>query len=304
AGREASVAVRAAPVELGGALRDALFERVDTTVLTSATLATRDGFDFVRARLGLASGAPAVESVYDSPFCFETQTMVAIPDDLPLPDERGPTFDDATSRVAVELAELSDGGVFVLFTSYRALRAVATELRRRRVDTRWPLMVQGEGSRAALLERFTGAGNAFLLGVASFWEGVDVPGEPLRALLIPKLPFRVPTEPLTAARTELIEQHGGSGFRDYLLPHAALRLKQGFGRLIRTRTDRGAAVLLDRRVLQRGYGRYLLGSLPATPLRVGPWSGLRDALRDFYGGGGSRDTPSASPPLAESVPVA
>jgi ATP-dependent DNA helicase DinG len=144
------------------------------------------------------------------------------------------------------------------------------------------LFVQGEGPRAALLDRFTASGHGILLGVASFWEGVDVPGDPLRGLIITKLPFKVPTEPLTAARIEAIESAGGNSFYDYMLPHAALRLKQGFGRLVRTRTDRGAVIILDPRLLERGYGRFLLESLPAAPLHTGSWAELREQLRSFY----------------------
>ena len=184
--------------------------------------------------------------------------------------------------MADEVGRISDGGLFVLFTSYRSLRAVAGELRRRGADRRWPLFVQGEGPRAQLLERFTASGRGIPLGVASFWEGVDVPGEPLRGLIIAKLPFKVPTEPLTAARIEAIEALGGNSFYEYMLPHAALRLKQGFGRLIRARTDRGAVIILDRRIHERGYGRYFLGSLPPAPVRVGTSAELLEELRRFY----------------------
>ncbi len=281
----ANVAVRAAPVDLSEALREALFDQVDTAVLTSATLATRSGFDFLRSRIGLARGGLRLsEAVLPSPFEYETQTVLAIPTDLPEPRAgAGEAFDRATTDVVAELAGLSDGGVFALFTSYRSLRAVAAGLRARRLEARWPLFVQGEGSRARLLERFTESGRGILLGVASFWEGVDVPGDPLRGLVIAKLPFLVPNEPLTAARLEAIDRDGGNSFHDYLLPHAALRLKQGFGRLIRSRTDRGAIVLLDRRVVERNYGRYFLESLPAAPVRTGPWSVLRGELERFYG---------------------
>ena len=283
-GREANVVANAAPVDVSGALREALFERVETAVLTSATMATRDGFDFLRGRLGLVSGGLKVsESVYPSPFDYEEQTVVAVPTDLPAPwGAEGGRFDVATADVVRDLAEVSDGGIFVLFTSYRSLQRVAGELRRRGVDGRWPLFVQGEAPRARLVESFTASGHGILLGVASFWEGVDVPGRPLRGLVIAKLPFKVPSEPLTAARIEAIERDGGNSFYGYMLPHAALRLKQGFGRLIRSRTDRGAIVLLDRRVVEKGYGRYFLDSLPPAPVRVGPWAELAPAVREFY----------------------
>src|SRR5262249_57208431 len=137
-------------------------------------------------------------------------------------------------------------------------------------------------TRDTLLARFRDAGKAVLVGTASFWEGVDVPGDALRALLIAKLPFRVPTEPITAANCEAIEARGGDSFRDYMLPHAALRLKQGFGRLIRTATDRGVVVIADPRVVTKGYGRQLIGGLPPARRIVGRWSELIDEVRAFY----------------------
>lgn len=279
--RDVNVAANAAPVDLSDALRESLFERMHTTVLTSATLATQDGFGFLRRRLGLGQGLGVAESVHPSPFDYETQTVVAIPTDLP-PPNAGEAFDEATTDVVADLAAMSDGGVFALFTSYRSLRNVAARLRKRRVDAEWPLFVQGEGPRARLIERFAQSGRGILLGVASFWEGVDVPGEPLRGLVIAKLPFKVPGEPLTAARTEAIERDGGNAFYDYMLPHAALRLKQGFGRLIRSRTDRGAIVLLDRRVVEKRYGRYFLETLPPAPVRSGGWGELKQGLLGFY----------------------
>lgn len=283
-GKEPNIVAHAAPVDVSGALRDALFEKVTTAVLMSATLTTRDGFDFLRRRLGLYGGGLKIrESVYPSPFDYEEQTIIAVPSDFPSPKgDEGAAFDMATVEVVHDLALVSDGGIFVLFTSYRSLRAVAAELRRRGLDGEWPLFVQGEAPRARLVERFAASGRGLLLGVASFWEGVDVPGHPLRGLVIAKLPFKVPGEPLTAARTEAIEREGGNSFYDYMLPHAALRLKQGFGRLIRSRVDRGAVVLLDRRVIEKGYGRYFLDSLPPAPVQVATWSELKSTIRGFY----------------------
>jgi ATP-dependent DNA helicase DinG len=201
-----------------------------------------------------------------------------------VPDSRAEPqrFAAAVAAITEDHARLTDGGLFVLFTSYGSLKAVAAELQRRGTASRWPLFVQGEAPRGALLQRFTDSGRGILLGVASFWEGVDVPGDPLRGLIITKLPFKVPSEPLTAARIEAIDNDGGNSFYDYMLPHAALRLKQGFGRLIRARTDRGAVVILDRRIHERGYGRYFLGSLPPSPVQVGTWPELLESLRRFY----------------------
>jgi ATP-dependent DNA helicase DinG len=182
-----------------------------------------------------------------------------------------------------DVAAASGGGLFVLFTSHAALRRVAELLRAEGVDRRWPLCVQGEEDRFRLLERFVAAHHAVLLGTSSFWEGVDVPGDPLRALVIQKLPFRVPTEPITAARMEALERRGEDPFQGYMLPHAALRLKQGFGRLIRSRLDRGAVVVLDDRLVSKRYGRHLRDSLPDAPLVKGPWDDVRRRLEAFYG---------------------
>lgn len=287
-GREMNHAVRAAPVEIAGALRDALFDRVDTAVLTSATLATRDGFSFVRNRLGITTGLRVREAIYPSPFDYESQTMIAIPTDLPAPrNEDQPEMHRITSEIVADFAEITDGGIFVLFTSYRALKVVAANLRKAGIERRWPLFVQGESARVRLLDAFIGSGRGILLGVTSFWEGVDVPGDPLRGIIINKLPFKVPTEPLTQARIEAIEQNGGNSFMDYILPHAALRLKQGFGRLIRSTSDKGAVVLLDRRVLEKGYGRYFLDTLPAPRAVTGTWIECSEQLLTFYSKPGS-----------------
>ena len=156
------------------------------------------------------------------------------------------------SRVILDVAEAADGGMFVLFTSHRDIRAMAAELRARGIERRWPMLVHGDETRDVLLARFRDSGKAILLGTASFWEGVDVPGDALQALIIAKLPFRVPTEPITAAHCEAITARGGDAFNEYMLPHAALRLKQGFGRLVRSSADRGVVVIADPRVVTQG----------------------------------------------------
>jgi ATP-dependent DNA helicase DinG len=305
-GRSLNLALAAAPVELGEVLRESLFSKAETTVLTSATLTTRGSFDFLKGRLGLSerdAGPDALEEigavrerVIDSPFDFERNTLLVVPTD------RGPGSEgfrsvgggegwrqsarasgDGVADCVVEIADVTDGGTFVLFTSHAALRRTAEVLRRMGADARWPLFVQGEDGRHRLVERFTTSGRGVLLGTSSFWEGVDVPGEPLRALVIHKLPFRVPTEPITAARMEAVEASGGDSFRDFMLPHAALRLKQGFGRLVRSQSDRGVVLVLDDRLVTRRYGRYLRASLPPAPLVKGAWTDVGLRVRAFYG---------------------
>jgi len=287
-GREGNLTLNAAPLDLSAVLRDAVFEKVPTVVLTSATLATQGNFRFVRQRLGIgtrfAEEFTVEESIFPSPFDYREQTLLAIPMDLPTPaGEYDPRHDEATIRATLELAKISDGGLFVLFTSYRALRHVAGELRARRADLDWPLFVHGEAPRAQLVERFAASGRGILLGTTSFWEGVDVPGQPLRGLIIPKLPFKVPSEPVTAARIEDIERAGGNSFVQYMLPHAAIRMKQGFGRLIRSRDDHGVVLVLDGRIAKKSYGRYFIDSLPPAPVVKGPWRVVKEAMLRFYG---------------------
>ena len=292
-GRERSVAVSAVPLDLAPILRDDLFRRLDTAIVTSATLTASSGqaredahrFDFLAARLGLTDpDLRPTTAVFDSPFRYESQSLLAIPSDVPAPNTDPDGHRRALTRIVLDVAEASDGGLFVLFTSHREVRQLASELRARGVERRWPLLVHGDESRDALLARFRESGQAILLGTASFWEGVDVPGDALRGLVIAKLPFRVPTEPVTAAQCEAIEARGGDPFVEYMLPHASLRLKQGFGRLIRTGTDRGVVVVADPRIVTKRYGRGLLEALPPAARAIGRWSTIVDGIRSFYRG--------------------
>ena len=204
-----------------------------------------------------------------------------VPTDVPEPRDDEAGHDAAVARVLIELAHASDGGIFCLFTSHAALRRVADHVRGR-LGGRWSLLVQGEGQRDALLRRFRESGSAILLGTDSFWEGVDVPGRALRVLILAKLPFKVPTEPLTAARLERLTERGVDAFTHYLLPNAALKLKQGFGRLIRARSDVGAVVLLDRRIVTKRYGAVMLEGLPPAARVVGSWDEVRDEVEEFF----------------------
>jgi ATP-dependent DNA helicase DinG len=277
------VGLSAVPLDLAGVLKDSLFDRVETVVLTSATLSTGGDFSFLKGRLGL--NLPPTRVKYEhslpSPFKFSEQCLFGVPTDIPDSRTSEAGHDRAVAQAIIELAAASDGGMFALFTSHAQLKRTAATIRQA-IEGRWPLMVQGEGQRDRLLRRFRESGSAILLGTDSFWEGVDVPGQALRVLLLAKLPFKVPDEPLTAARLERIEAQGGDGFRDYLLPHAALKLKQGFGRLIRSRTDFGVVVLMDHRIITKSYGPMLLESLPPANQVIGEWSQVRSAAEDFF----------------------
>ena len=281
--RATNLGLSAVPLDLAPILKDALFDRVETVVLTSATLAAGGEFTFLEERLGLdlPPSRVVVREVLDSPFDFPSQCVLGIPTDLPEPRDDEAGHDQAVARVLLEVARAADGGVFCLFTSHGALRRTADAVRND-IGARWPLLVQGEAPRDHLLRRFREAGSAVLLGTDSFWEGVDVPGRALRALILAKLPFKVPSEPLTAARLERLADKGVDGFTHYLIPHAALKLKQGFGRLIRSRSDVGAVLLLDRRVVTKRYGPMLLEGLPGAARAVGNWHDVRDACEEFF----------------------
>ena len=277
------VSLSAVPLDLAPVLRELLFDRLRTVVLTSATLAAAGEFTFLESRLGLSgeSSPVTVREIFPSPFDYPSQCLFGVPNDLPGPREDEPAHAAAVVQIVTDLAYASDGGMFVLFTSHAALRRAARELRVVLGD-RWPILVQGESPRDVLLRRFRELENAILLGTDSFWEGVDVPGRALRTLVLNKLPFKVPSEPITAARLERLAEEGFDGFMSYLLPHAALKLKQGFGRLIRSRQDTGVVILLDSRVVTKRYGPLLLSGLPRAERVVGSWAQIRTKCEDFF----------------------
>ncbi|HET7619636.1 MAG TPA: helicase C-terminal domain-containing protein, partial [Vicinamibacterales bacterium] len=278
-----NLTLAAVPLDLAPVLKDALFDRTETVILTSATLAAGGEFTFLEERLGLAlpPSRVTVREILPSPFDFAAQCVFGIPTDVPEPRDDESGHGTAVARILMELAHASDGGVFGLFTSHTALRRTADAIRHQ-LGGRWPLLVQGEGQRDHLLRRFREAGSAILLGTDSFWEGVDVPGRALRVLILAKLPFKVPSEPLTAARLERLTEAGVDGFTNYLVPLAALKLKQGFGRLIRTKSDVGAVVLLDRRVVTKRYGARMLEGLPPATKAIGNWPDVRREVEEFF----------------------
>lgn len=253
------------PFDISERFRSLIESRPAAWIFTSATLSVPssagDDFSHFASRLGLAD-AEALRIA--SPFDYETQAMLYLP--LGIPEPSSPAYVEAVIEASVPLLEAAGGGAFLLFTSHRALAQGAAALR-----ARWdgaaevPLLVQGEGPREKLLKAFREHGNAVLLGTASFWEGVDVKGEALRLVIIEKLPFASPDDPLTKARIEHLTRQGGNAFRDYQLPEAVLALKQGVGRLIRSEQDRGMIVLCDPRLLGKGYGRVFRASLPEMP---------------------------------------
>jgi ATP-dependent DNA helicase DinG len=246
--------IGASPVDVSTIFAEEVLARVPSVVLTSATLTTAGSFDFVKKRLGIDREVD--EAVLASPFDYASQAALYLPE---LPDPRASSYAEAALAEAARLIALTNGGAFVLCTSVRMMQTLAS---RARPILRTPILVQGEAPKRALLSRFREAGDAVLFATMSFWEGVDVPGDALRLVIVDKLPFEVPSDPLVEARCKRIEEEGDSSFMRYLVPSAALTLKQGFGRLVRTRRDRGIVAILDSRIRAKGYGKVFLRSLP------------------------------------------
>jgi ATP-dependent DNA helicase DinG len=260
----------ASPIRVAAVLKERLFAKTDTVILTSATLATGNNFEFIRSRLGLESSE---ELILGSHFDFTRQAILYVPRDIPEPREQ-----EWVEQACLQLEKILDasrGRAFVLFTSYAQMQQVYRSLKGK---LSFPMLLQGEKSKSGLLEEFRKTPNSVLFATSSFWQGVDVQGEKLSCVVIDKLPFAVPSDPVVAARIRYLNEAGGNAFYDYQIPEAIILLKQGLGRLIRSRTDRGILALLDKRILTKSYGWTFLHSLPPAPL-------THDAqdLHDFIG---------------------
>jgi ATP-dependent DNA helicase DinG len=251
--------LRASPIDVSGLLQDKLFEKVETVIMTSATLSSAGNFAFIRERLGL--GEEADDLMAPTSFDFENQAVLYLP--ARMPDPREPQWAQAAAGEVIKLLRATSGRAFVLSTSNVGMKALYERVSG---EIDYPCLLQGEASKAGLLEKFRVTPNAVLFATASFWQGVDVRGEQLSCVIIDKLPFAVPSDPLVAARQRLIEDHGGSSFYEYSVPQAIISLKQGLGRLIRSTTDKGVLAVLDPRLRTKAYGRLFLESLP--PCRV------------------------------------
>ena len=258
------VSLQATPIEVGPILRECLWSKLECSVLTSATLAVGGGFEYIRGRLGADY---ARDLVLPSHFDYPNQALFYVPPDLP--DPRTPQFALQAAERIKHLLNITRGRAFVLFTSYAQMRDIHERLLG---ETDFPLLLQGDAPKSALLEEFRATPNCVLLATSSFWQGVDVQGEQLSCVIIDRLPFAVPSDPVVAARVKAIDADGGNAFFQYQVPAAVITLKQGFGRLIRSLNDRGLLVLLDNRILKKQYGRVFVESLPkyrrTTDMRV------------------------------------
>ncbi|WP_242356872.1 ATP-dependent DNA helicase [Anaeromyxobacter sp. SG64] len=257
--RGRGVFLRAAPIDVAEELQARLYRRTDTVVFTSATLAAQGRFDYFRRQVGLAPEFDVDEARYPGPFDFPRQAAIVSPAAVPEPN--APGFLEAAAGAIRALTAVTDGRAFVLCTSNRNMVALHSALR----DLPYQVLLQGERPKARLLEAFR-AEPSVLFATASFWEGVDVPGDALSLVVIDRLPFAPPGDPVVAARLRALEAEGRDGFSELSVPAAALALRQGFGRLVRTRDDRGLVAILDRRLVTKGYGRAFLATLPKSPL--------------------------------------
>jgi ATP-dependent DNA helicase DinG len=259
-----NVFLQATPIDVGPILRECLWSKLDCAVLTSATLAVGGGFDYIRKRLGMEH---ARDAVLPSHFDYPSQAVLYVPPDLP--DPRTPQFTARAAERIRKLLEVTRGRAFVLFTSYAQMNDVYQRLLG---ELEFPMLRQGDAPKTALLEEFRLTPNAVLFATSSFWQGVDVQGDQLSCVIIDRLPFAVPSDPVVAARVKAIDAEGGNAFFQYQVPAAVITLKQGFGRLIRSLHDRGLLVLLDNRILKKQYGRTFVESLPnykrTTDMRV------------------------------------
>ncbi|HVG21896.1 MAG TPA: ATP-dependent DNA helicase [Blastocatellia bacterium] len=261
--------LHATPIDVSGILEEKLFSNMQSAVLTSATMTAGGSFDFIKGRLGIGD---ARQLIVESHFDFENQAVLYLPPGMP--DPRSRDFLDASVEEIVRILEATRGRAFVLFTSVSSMRQTY-ELVRQLVD--FPVFIQGQGSKIGLLEKFRSTDGAVLFATSSFWQGVDVQGEALSCVIISKLPFAVPTDPVVAARQKYIDDQGGNSFYEYSVPQAAITLKQGLGRLIRSTTDRGVLSILDPRLKTKSYGRFFLQSIPQCHMTAS----LKDAAAIF-----------------------
>ena len=278
--------LRICPLDIAKTMKEVVYEKFDTIIMTSATLTVTgiknwNEFDYISSRIGLSliDNDRLNVKVLPPPFNYKKQVLVGIPTNIPFPDN--PDFSEEIAKLLIEYINIIKGGIFILFTSYGLLNIIHSKLQPVLSKRGYTILKQGSMNRHRLLEIFKNDKSAILFATDSFWEGVDVPGEALSSVVIVKLPFKVPTEPVIQARTEVIKMRGGNPFMEFSVPQAVIKLKQGFGRLIRNKTDRGIVLILDKRVIEKFYGKIFLKSLPETKIISGTQKSLLRQIKEW-----------------------
>jgi ATP-dependent DNA helicase DinG len=269
------------PVELAGSLKESLFSPNKTVVCVSATLALSGSFNYwaIRSGAALTQEKPLLSGCFPSPFPYSRAVLLAVPDDAPLPDEA--EYQDFVDHAVGSLAAAADGSALILFTSYQSLRSAWNTAQPELQDLGIRCLKQGDDDRSRLLQTFLADTRSVLFATDSFWEGVDAPGDTLRLVILCRLPFRTPNDPVFEARREAVEKNGGNPFMDLSLPEAVMKFKQGFGRLMRRSSDRGVVAVLDSRLIKKRYGAFFLESLPETRTSFSGFSGILRDTEDF-----------------------
>ncbi len=275
--------INLSPLDVSGELEEKLYSKTKSVVMTSASLAVDKNFDFQRKNIGLSDNERFRGLIVDSPFDFQTQSLMLVPSDITEPGKE--SYEDSIVRILSDSISITNGNALVLFTSYSSLNRVyekTGKLLESGGGVPVSLFKQGEMPRGLLLEKFKTLGNSVLFATDSFWEGVDIPGDSLRMVVICRLPFKVPTDPVTEAKIEYMEKQDMDSFREYMLPHAVLRFKQGFGRLIRTKSDRGVVMVLDRRIVSKYYGKFFINSVAGSDFFCGKTEQVLGRMREFF----------------------
>jgi len=275
--------INLSPLDVSKELEEKLYSKTKTVVMTSASLTVDKSFDFQKKNIGLMDNERFRGLIVDSPFDFHTQSMLLVPTDMPEPGRED--YEDSLAQVLSDSISITNGNALVLFTSYSSLNRVYEKTGKILEGNGFAhvsLFKQGEMPRGVLLERFKTLGNSVLFATDSFWEGVDIPGDSLSVVVISRLPFKVPTDPVTEAKIEHMKKQDIDSFREYILPHAVLRFKQGFGRLIRTKTDRGVVMVLDKRIVSKYYGKFFVNSVAGSNFFCGKTEQVLEKMRNFF----------------------
>ena len=272
--------VGVSPIDISDHLKKKLYKNLDMAILTSATLAIDKSFEFNKSQMGLDELTSVNELLVSSPFNFKEQALLCIPTDVPEPYAKD--YSQKISQYLKELLLITNGSALLLFTSYELLNTVHSNLKEELLNTDMNVLIQGTEPRNKLINKFKRIKNSVLFATDSFWEGIDVTGDSLKLVVIMRLPFKVPTNPIFEARAEYLENQGINSFLEYFVPHAVIRFKQGFGRLIRSKTDKGVVVVLDKRIVTKSYGRYFLNSLPDCNVVSESFKDVLNRIRLFF----------------------